>query len=201
MIIENLFPIPVSFSSLGRSFTEEEISFARGLPMRACTGNNTSINTNVLKEPELASINEFISGAIKKHFETVQVPSNNVELYVTQSWINVTKTGEYHHKHWHPNSFLSGVFYFNAEKDVDRITFFRNQVSQLRIETEDWNIYNSDSWYFPVETGQLVMFPSMLEHMVTKTISKEPRISLAFNTFLRGDLGIATDLTHLILEK
>jgi len=201
MIIENLFPTAVSFSSLGRPFTGEELSFVHNLPLKEGVGNKNSINTNVLHAPELVDINNFVSKSIQEYLDSVYSPRDKVELYVTQSWINVTKPGEYHHRHRHPNSFLSGVFYFNAEKDVDSITFFKHEAPQLRIETNNWNPYNSESWYFSVETARLVLFPSTLEHMVTQTASKEPRISLAFNTFLRGSLGDRTDLTHLILEK
>jgi uncharacterized protein (TIGR02466 family) len=201
MIIENLFPTAVSFFDLNRPFTEEELSFVKELPLRSNAGNRSSEDSKILNSPQLADINVFINSAVQKYLAAVYAPADSVGLYVTQSWLNVTNSGEFHHKHRHPNSFLSGVFYFNAEKDVDKITFFKTEQAQLRIRTEVWNPYNSESWYFPVETGKLVLFPSTLEHMVTKTESKEPRISLAFNTFLRGELGDQADLTHLILEK
>lgn len=201
MIIENLFPTAVSFFNLGRNFTEEELAFVSGAALKPNTGNRSSVNTKLLDAPELADVNAFVLRSTQEYLRAVYSPANNIELYVTQSWSNVTKPGEYHHKHKHPNSFLSGVIYFHAEKDVDKITFFKNEASNFKLKADSWNAYNSESWYFPVETGKLVIFPSTLEHMVTTTESKEPRISLAFNTFLRGDLGDEDDLTRLILEK
>lgn len=201
MIIENLFPTPVSFFDLNRPFTSEEISFVKGLELKENTGNKSSINTKILNTPELSQLNSFVNQCIQEYLHAVYSPANDIELYVTQSWANVTKTGQYHHKHKHPNSFISGVIYLHAEKNVDRITFFKDNQSQFRLKTDNWNFYNSESWYFPVETGKLVIFPSTLEHMVTTTMSQEDRISIAFNTFLRGDLGDEEELTRLILEK
>ena len=42
---------------------------------------------------------------------------SSIHLKITQSWINFTKKGEYHHPHAHPNSLISGVFYVEADKD------------------------------------------------------------------------------------
>lgn len=201
MIIENLFPTAVSFFDLGRSFTDAEMSFVKNQPLKANTGNKSSINTKLLSAPELAGVAEFVNKAVTEYVAAIYRPANDIEVYITQSWGNVTNPGQYHHKHSHPNSFLSGVLYFHAEKNIDKITFFKNELTQLKLKTNDWNLFNSESWYFPVETGKLVLFPSTLQHMVTTTESKEPRISLAFNTFLRGDLGDEDDLTRLILEK
>ena len=52
----------------------------------------------------------------------------------------------------------------------------------------------------PVTTGLLVMFPSRLEHSVLNKKENNQRISLAFNTFIKGDIGDQKGLTHLILK-
>ena len=48
-----------------------------------------------------------------------------------------------------------------------------------------------------VGTNDLVLFPSNLVHMVEKVVGKE-RISLSFNTFLKG-IGENKELTGLHL--
>lgn len=200
MIIENIFPTPVSFFDFGRDFTETEMSFIKATPLKANTGNKSSVNTKMLDAPELADIKDFINRSVQEYFHTIYSPANDIQLYTTQSWLNVTQPGEYHHKHRHHNSFVSGVLYIHAEKDIDKITFFKPDASNFWVKNGAWNVYNSESWYFPVKTGELVIFPSTLEHMVTITESQDPRISLAFNTFFRGDMGDEDNLTRLILE-
>ena len=44
----------------------------------------------------------------------------------------------------------------------------------------------------------IVIFPSSLTHMVEQTISDDTRVSLAFNTFLKGNIGNNFELTELI---
>jgi predicted 2-oxoglutarate/Fe(II)-dependent dioxygenase YbiX len=61
-------------------------------------------------------------------------------------------------------------------------------------------VYNSDSWWVPVETGNLVLFPSSTSHMVEDVVADKTRISIAFNTFVRGDLGDGVELTSLSLK-
>jgi hypothetical protein len=38
-----------------------------------------------------------------------------IDPFVTQSWLNWTKPGQWHHKHSHPNSLYSGVLYLDVE--------------------------------------------------------------------------------------
>jgi predicted 2-oxoglutarate/Fe(II)-dependent dioxygenase YbiX len=63
----------------------------------------------------------------------------------------------------------------------------------------DWNLYNSKSWWMEAKTGGLLLFPSSLTHMVQQVTADEDRISIAFNTFLKGNLGDNKDLTELKL--
>jgi hypothetical protein len=64
---------------------------------------------------------------------------------------------------------------------------------------EKYNLYNSSSWFFPVETNNLILFPSNLEHFVTTKNDTSERISLAFNVFVKGTLGMKKNLTYLKL--
>ena len=67
------------------------------------------------------------------------------------------------------------------------------------INENKYNPYNSGSWFFPVETGKIIMFPSSTTHQVDNKKGYNTRISLAFNTFLKGKIGPNNDLAELIL--
>lgn len=200
MIIQNLFPTPVAIFNLDRNITSEELSFANNEEVRLNFGNSTSINNYILNCDAFKDIKTFIDASIKQYFEEVYAPSGDVEVYVTQSWINYTKKGEYHHRHEHPNSLFSGVFYLDVTENLDKIKFFKNVYQNLKIAPVNWNIYNSDSWWVPVKTGDLVLFPSSTSHMVEDVVADKTRISIAFNTFVRGDLGDGVELTSLSLK-
>ena len=87
----------------------------------------------------------------------------------------------------------------NANKDSDKIYFHKEEKDKLKVLTENYNICNSSSWWLPVETGVLFLFPSYLMHSVDTVKNNDTRISLSFNTFLKGDIGSDSELTGLIL--
>jgi hypothetical protein len=60
---------------------------------------------------------------LQRLFRTIICPKNNIELYITQSWLNYTEENQYHHRHEHPNSVVSGVLYFDSDKK-DMIKYF-----------------------------------------------------------------------------
>jgi len=87
----------------------------------------------------------------------------------------------------------------NADITKDRIYFYNDGYKMIDVEAKEWNVSNSKSWWFEVGIGKLVMFPSSLTHMVQTVDHEETRISLSFNTFLKGKLGVTDSLTELIL--
>mgnify|MGYP003352718405 CR=1 FL=1 len=197
MNIHNLFPLPIGFFRLGRELTATELKYIMGQDRYPNQGNVTSANRKILVGKEMTDIRDFIEDAVLEYFKTVHDPKGDVSLYITQSWANYTDPGQYHHRHAHPNSFISGAFYPQADRSVDKIYFYKNGYQQIKVTTEKWNDWNSESWWFEVATNKLILFPSHLTHMVETVQSDETRISIAFNTFLEGTIGDEQQLTEL----
>lgn len=201
MELESLFPTPVAFFKLARSIDASEMYFVQGLSQRKNMGNSSSNNRSVLHDPAMQGLKHWIEASLEEYFLAIYRPKHSVDLRITQSWCNYTQAGEYHHKHKHPNSLVSGVFYVQADKDTDRITFYRDWYQQIMIQPSDFNAFNSESWWLPVGTGDLVLFPSGLSHMVEEVVGDHARISIAFNSFPFGVIGEDTDLSELRLEQ
>jgi len=199
MNIAGIFPQPVGMFDLDRKLTKKELDFINGQDTYPNQGNTTSNNNYILESKELKKLWEFCQASLEQYAQAVHCPRADIEVYITQSWANYTKPGEYHHKHAHPNSFISGVFYVNADPDNDKIYFYNDTYRQIDVPPTDWNLYNSKSWWFEAKTGGLLLFPSSLTHMVEQVVAKEDRISISFNTFLKGKLGENKDLTELKL--
>ena len=200
--IMGLFPKPVYRTHLGREFTEEEMEFMKELEneCRPNNGNTTSSNHYVLQKPIMSDINKIITQEVNNFLQELYSPQWPIEAYVTQSWLNYTKPGQYHHKHSHANSFLSGVLYVNADPEKDKIFFFNEEKHHIfQITSQNFNFFNSQSWWIPVSVGEMVIFKSDLTHAVETVNADETRISLAFNTFLRGTIGHEDTLTGLKL--
>ena len=201
MIIENLFPTPIGFFKYEEGLTESQIKFLTDQEQRPNDGNTSSVDKYILKQKKVASLTTFIEKCAHEYLMATICPKNDVRLRITQSWINWTKPGQYHHKHAHPNSLISGCFYVNANKDSDKIFFYKDGYRRIKFPPVEWNTYNSESWWYPVGTGDLVFFPSELTHMVQTVGGEDTRISLAFNTFPVGHVGDEDELTALYLEK
>lgn len=197
MIIHNLFPLPVGSFTLGREFTKKEFDFINSQETRPNQGNTTSKDNNILERKEMKSIAAFVQESLDEYLKTIYAPKNEVSLRFTQSWANYTKPGEYHHRHAHPNSFVSGVLYINADPEKDKIYFYRDGYQQIRLPTKNFNLHNSESWWLETGTGQMYLFPSSTTHMVQTTESTDARISIAFNTFPKGYVGDDLELTGL----
>ena len=195
----NLFPTPVAFSKFERELTEEELAFFKNQEQKPNQGNTTSADRKILDHALMADVREAIQKALNMYFQEVYRPKFDVKLQITQSWMNYSEPGQFHHKHAHPNSFLSGCFYPQADKNLDKLYFFNEPYQRIKIHSEDFNVYNSDSWWLPVGTGDIVIFPSSLTHMVEQVVASDTRISLSFNTFPIGYVGNDDSLTGLHL--
>ena len=198
MITYNLFPTAVAKFELGREFTAEEMSFVAEQPTHKNMGNTTSDDRYVLRHDTMSNLKEFVEKGVAEYLQSIYAPKHEVSLRVTQSWLNFTEPGQFHHKHAHPNSFISGVLYLKAARERDRIYFYKDGYQQIKLQTENWNLHNSESWWFEVGTGDLLLFPSSLTHMV-ETVRDDTRISLSFNTFPVGYVGEEETLTALHL--
>lgn len=198
--IHGIFPTPILMTNLGRDFTDEEKEFFKLHQQTTVKnmGNTTSADNYLMQHKEMADIHNAIKSALNHYIKNVINAKDDVEPYVTQAWLNFTEKGQYHHKHQHPNSFLSGVLYVNADPEKDKITFFNEEYECIKLNPKDWNWYNSRSWYFNINSCDIVIFPSYLTHMVEQTVSDDTRISLAFNTFLKGKIGDNFELTELL---
>ena len=201
MVINNLFPTPVVFFKFGRDLTETELEFIKGQEHYANEGNTTSKDRKILKNKELTELRDFIEDSMLEYFKAIHAPKFDVSLYLTQSWANYTEAGQYHHKHAHPNSVVSGVFYPQADRSVDKIYFYKDGYERIKVPAAEFNPYNSESWWFEVGAGDLILFPSHLTHMVQIKEGDNTRISIAFNTFVKGYIGSDESLTGLNLRE
>lgn len=196
MQIVNLFPTAVGMFDLGRDFTKDELDYLLNQEMAPNMGNTTSKYRFILRDERMADLRAFVQKSIDTYFENIIAPSKEVSLYVTQSWMNYSSKGQWHHAHEHPNSFLSGVFYIQSDSQ-DKIFFDKNQYEQIQFPTEKWNTYNSKTWWLEATQGRLIIFPSSLRHNVPPVETDHTRVSMSFNTFAKGLIGAEENLTAL----
>jgi len=202
MATHQLFPEPVYFSELSRALTKEELKTINKYKKKTYknAGNITSKDNYVLENKALKNLKKDLDKNVLDYFDKVICTHKPIIPYITQSWINYTETNQFHHRHSHSNSYVSGVFYIAANKEVDKIIFHKKGIPQIQLEVIKFNVFNCSSWWYPVKTGDIILFPSSLEHGVDKKKGTHTRISLSFNVFMKGKIGNNLKLTELVLE-
>ena len=123
-------------------------------------------------------INQFID------FYKVDREKYNCEF--SESWFITNRKGDYNVSHVHPNSFLSGVFYLNTYEDSGDLVFHHHAKNidyhKQPIDAFKENVnYNSDYWRVTPEDGDLIVFPSFLNHSVEENKNDFQRMVLSFN--------------------
>jgi uncharacterized protein (TIGR02466 family) len=126
---------------------------------------------------------------IKNYFYEVLQSSPDVEIYITESWVNRTFPGQKHHRHKHPNSIISGTYYFDTDENTGSLVFIDSKYKCLEWSQLNSNIWNSRQWMLQPRAHTLLLWPSELEHMVTENTSSKTRYSLSWNTFIKGNIS------------
>lgn len=201
-MIELLFPTPIIMEKLEKPFTMEELIQIEK-EFTSCSKskeNIVSINGYVLDNPIFKNLKEILTNHINEYIKTVYKPLHPVKAYITQSWLNYGTENNYHSIHNHPNSFISGVMYIEADRNTDSILFINSAYKQINLEPTSYDNLNANTWKVPVNTGDIIIFPSNLAHGVDTVDSKRHRVSIAFNSFIKGKLGSINESTELILE-
>ena len=203
--IHGIFPCPLYVVKRDTNLTNKEEKEIRKIVkegMYKNVGNSTSNNSDIFNG-KLKKLKQFCEQQLKIYVEQVISPEEELDFYITQSWLNLTRPGEFHHNHSHQNSIISGVFYISTVED-DKIMFTDPNIKVkelIKFEQKEYNPFNSSSWFFPSVINELVLFPSWLNHKVEPNEkATTDRISISFNTFVKGTFGRRKDLTELILK-
>jgi len=167
-------------------------------------GSNSNSISSYIFDTKLKKIKQFCEEQIKIYVEQVICPvEGDLDFYITQSWLNVNRPGEIHYEHCHSNSIISGVFYISTGED-DNITFFDPNYhlkNVIKFETKSSSIWNDETYVVQANSNELILFPSWLNHMVeANPKATKDRLSISFNTFVRGTLGEKTGKYELILK-
>jgi uncharacterized protein (TIGR02466 family) len=195
-----LFPYPVMVCAKNYEFSSSEKNYISELEMTNNAGNQMSKNDKILDSKELSDLKLFIDEQIVIFKKNLLRMKDANEIYITQSWVNCSKPSQFHPKHKHHNSVISGVMFLdeNIDESLPPIRFHRTlEMFPLEFEFDDLNESNAGCRSFETVQGGLILFPSLLEHDVARNESDRVRTSISFNTYVRGAVGSDRNLTQV----
>ena len=151
----------------------------------------------ILDKPQLKNLRKQITDTIDYFVHQSLGIDDGIKFDITTSWANRYLNDELVIKHNHKNSMISGVYYIETtattapivfEQAWSHVNLFHSTTTPTFKQTHA-NEYNSSTHTIYPRTGDLLLFPSHLEHTVPASDSKDIRYSLAFNCFARGHMG------------
>ena len=153
---------------------------------------------HILNSGQLKNTKTKIQNALNYFTKTIMGVEQDFRL--TTSWINKIPETEWIQQHSHANSVISGVYYIQTTPQCSPIVFnkpflytnFVHQTVQITFDENVSNQYNTEHIGVQPETGDLLLFPSWLEHTVRPQQPNVDRIGLAFNFFPTGKFGKGT---------
>jgi len=199
---DSIFPLPF-YRSDPFPFNQKQIDYIRTYRQKTYQnvgGNYVTNSCYVLNDKKLKYMKKFIAQQLDLFGTQVLKLTPQQKLYVTQSWFNFNPKGSHHHMHDHPNSLVSGTFYIEGERNTNCIIDreYSNAVFPfIAIDVTESNLFNKQSHTISNDLHTLCLFPSRLRHSVEVNHNDVERITLAFNCYLKGTLGVQKYRTEL----
>ena len=191
----NIIQLPFYQWTLPDSLVESCNEFVSGLDFHL---NGDVASTGVF---DFVPLTEYVSNACKELQSKIYPNQNNFVILPTIFWANKTEFLGKHHRHAHSNSLFSGIIYLTDNEKSGATRFYFPDIFKY-YETKLFNFSEfskKDNHYdfFP-EKGKMIIFPSNIEHETIPN-KKSSRVSIAFNTFIKGDIGSTDTKTFLTL--
>lgn len=199
--VQALFAVPYARVNLSHIITPDHVAYIKNLKMVQNQQNLISEDLYIFRHPQLSAISQAIHEMLSLYARDVMGISQ--DLVVTQSWSLTNMPGVGMHSHSHSNSIISGSFYFAPMPNPPGRMFFDRYADYQRIELRPEegrrNLFNTSLNAVEPRDGDLVLFPSEINHMVEANASNEPRHAIAFNSFIKGTIGDYRDVSQLTL--
>ena len=111
---------------------------------------------------------------------------DGLECVIVNMWANINEHRDFNKAHLHPNSDWSFAYYVKVTEDSGGIVFCDPRVRRvMNVQDEILIDYSNDSQHsiYTVNplNGQLIIFPSYLEHYVDQNLTQETRFSISGN--------------------
>jgi len=209
--IMGLFPTPV----MKRKYEGNLINTIKFLDSCKMIGDfpqvygTTSQDIYILENKQCYLLKNFILESIT-NFATQILNYDHEEYVISISWISYKDPGQFHTTHTHPNSLISGVFYYGEYEDNTPAINFHKLIGGINSSyisakpnsnPEADQTYSTEKFSVSIETNTLLLFPSYLLHSVPVNETNKVRKSLAFNVLPKGRIGDSGNLTELLFQK
>ena len=121
-------------------------------------------------------IQQDVLQCVQEYIDSLGLYSN-YKLNLDQSWLNATSSYGFQEYHHHIPNTISGCFYISSPEKYGRFYVKNPFANPPHDEIELFE----EKKFITLNEGDLILFPSNLEHGVMQNPTKENRYSIAFN--------------------
>jgi uncharacterized protein (TIGR02466 family) len=182
MIVDKIFPISIHTFQYDRL---DEIPTLINLIENNIT-HKVSIGmtpSNLHKMQETQNLVQFFNASLEEYRNYYQYDCEKISI--TTMWGNMTDamSGDRHHQHKHPLSFVSGVFYLSTGSNT--VFFNPSNLDMFHV----WKKNNEYEYIVEPKVGQLILFPSTLDHCTKPHTDSNHRHTISINTIPAGKVN------------
>ena len=139
---------------------------------------------SILEENDFSEIKDFLLKCVSSIKN--EIYRDDVKILLAQSWANVNRFGHYNLNHVHGNSHWSCSYYVTETYKAP--LYFSDPRVRKSMDNSQYLLKNKCSDRLGSEKsmpGEVIFFPSWLEHAVAKNSTDNPRISISCNFLIR----------------
>lgn len=190
-LTERILPLfPTPFYDGFIDLDESEVAILKGKTMRSRPNGYVSDDNNVLFDTP--KIYQQVMDKVKFFVDTV---GYDVDLKMETSWVNLHGKNGWAGAHIHANSMLSGVLFLDTPPNTGKFAVKSPATNGSRLfstyiecDKTKSTAFNTGHYHIEPVSGQCILFPSYLQHLVTHNTLDVERWTVAFNFFATGIL-------------
>lgn len=175
-MLHDIFSVGVSYYNLHKIDNEKIVEYAK----KTSNKDNNKEDKDILSNAIFKTLNSVVKEKMEEFYKATFKSSHEIKLF--QAWSNVGDDKYITIPHTHNDAIVSAVYYpYSVEGEI---IFLNPAGNSLLSQQKDWmigewNKYTNEFFSVQAKTGNLVVFNSMLQHMVR--CSDPNRVSIAYN--------------------
>lgn len=190
MNLIDLFPIPLYIGKVKHHEQIKEIVYKNRMEYGTPKTWNCSVNSSFgQKNDWLNTIVPLYEDNYKEYFLSFNITAN---VRVHDIWCNFYIINQFQEKHHHLPCDISCIHYVKLNPNHFGTTFV-NPYSLLNSSNKLLDLKSPHTFTPYVEEGDVIIFPSYMEHFVKKQEIDEERITISWNCILSDLGGLTTE--------
>lgn len=192
-MIKNYFGVPIYHGKLinGRKHADflkscaeeikKEVEDMSDVPWNCNVWTTYTYDNQLFKRPAFHSVSKDITETVRNYAFNRQFKQSVDEIVIQHMFMNIQSKYQYQEYHDHRECLISGVFYIDVPDGDNMELIFK---TPLKANYDDL-FFNQDNVQEVIkvkpESGDIILFPSWIDHGVRAHLEDVERINIAFN--------------------